>query len=303
MTTHHLANGKYRITVNAKGAELISLLAHGKEYIWPGDPEWWGKSSPLLFPIIGRVPHGEYSWSGRIYKMTKHGFARDQIFKLVQSSAEHLKFQLKLEYLSADCRSWVSENYPFDFILTVTFRLRDDGLHIEWEVENAGEGRLPFSIGAHPALVFPSGGENISVDSMIIDFQRPITIERLFLNGDGLRNGLSETLVDEKSQLRLSSGMFKDDCIQFRLSSLNAVTLRNSITSDVIKLNFNRFTHFGIWTPYQQGKLSPFLCLEPWYGNDSSTSDDGSFENKEGMITLEPGAVFEAGYSLEVNNE
>ena len=306
MTIHHLVNEKYRIAVDAKGAELTSFLAHGKEYIWSGDSAWWDKSSPLLFPIIGRVPDGAYSWRGRVYKMTKHGFVRDQIFKLVQSSSNHFKFQLKPEYLSADRRSWVLENYPFDFILTITFQLRDDALHIGWEVENPGDECLPFSIGAHPALVFPfpSDRESISVDSMIMDFQRPITVERLFLNEDGLRNGLSETLIDGKSELRLNSNMFKDDCIQFRLpSSLNAVTLRNSISSGVIKLHFNGFTHFGIWTPYRRGKSSPFLCLEPWYGNDSSASDDGSFENKEGIIVLEPGAVFEAGYSLAVGNE
>ena len=232
--------------------------------------------------------------------MTKHGFARDQLFKLVEVSGTCLVFQLKPEDMSSDAFAWVAKNYPFSFVVTVIFRLEEGRLNIGWEVENVGEDQLPFCIGAHPAFVFHSDRQDITVDDMVIDFEAPITLERLLLNEDGLRSGLTQKTVEQNSQLVLRSGMFKEDCIQFRLSSLDALTLRNSVNSDAIRLKFRGFTHFGIWTPYRQEKPSPFLCLEPWYGNDSSVFDDGSFETKEGIIILNPGAVFKTGYSIEV---
>lgn len=33
------------------GAELQSLQKDGKEYLWHGDAKYWGRRSPILFPM------------------------------------------------------------------------------------------------------------------------------------------------------------------------------------------------------------------------------------------------------------
>ena len=51
-------------TINHKGAELISLKYRisGREYIWEGNPEYWGKHSPILVPIVGTLKKNEYNY-------------------------------------------------------------------------------------------------------------------------------------------------------------------------------------------------------------------------------------------------
>lgn len=61
-------------TINHKGAELISLKNRisGREYIWEGNPEYWGKHSPILFPIVGTLKKNEYNYKGKKYELTRH---------------------------------------------------------------------------------------------------------------------------------------------------------------------------------------------------------------------------------------
>ena len=58
----------------------------GREIMWCSDPAFWGKSSPVLFPAIGNVKNNETEIYGRKIKLTKHGFARDNEFKLLNST-------------------------------------------------------------------------------------------------------------------------------------------------------------------------------------------------------------------------
>ena len=55
MMIYHLENENINISVNFKGAELKSIFnkVSQQELLWQADPEFWGKSSPVLFPIVG----------------------------------------------------------------------------------------------------------------------------------------------------------------------------------------------------------------------------------------------------------
>ncbi|WP_428229253.1 hypothetical protein [Flavobacterium sp.] len=49
-----ISNSALTATINHSGAELFSLQDNqNKEYIWEGNPDFWGKHSPVLFPIVG----------------------------------------------------------------------------------------------------------------------------------------------------------------------------------------------------------------------------------------------------------
>lgn len=57
------------IQVSTKGAELQSLIANGKEYLWQGDPAFWGRRAPILFPIVGRLADDTLRIEGKKYTM------------------------------------------------------------------------------------------------------------------------------------------------------------------------------------------------------------------------------------------
>ena len=69
-----------RAIVKAQGAELCSLKnAAAVEFLWQAGPAW-PRYAPLLFPIVGCLANDELRHRGKTYRMTQHGFARDNRF-------------------------------------------------------------------------------------------------------------------------------------------------------------------------------------------------------------------------------
>ena len=92
-----VSNNSLTIQVSPHGAELSSIVANatGKEYLWQADPTFWKRHSPVLFPIVGSLWNNEYRHNGKTYKLSQHGFARDQEFKLIKETDTELRFQLQ----------------------------------------------------------------------------------------------------------------------------------------------------------------------------------------------------------------
>ncbi len=81
-----------RISIAEKGAELQSLYRKdlNLEYLWSGDPAYWGKFSPVLFPIVGGLKDNTYFYKGQAYQLGRHGFARDMEFSVQSQSNKQL---------------------------------------------------------------------------------------------------------------------------------------------------------------------------------------------------------------------
>lgn len=56
-----IENEKLFVTINEHGAELASLInkSNGMNYLWSGDSKYWGRKSPVLFPIEGALKDGK----------------------------------------------------------------------------------------------------------------------------------------------------------------------------------------------------------------------------------------------------
>lgn len=60
MTVETLKNQFLEVSVASLGAELQSIKdSNGKEYLWDGNPEFWGRRSPILFPIVCGLWQGQ----------------------------------------------------------------------------------------------------------------------------------------------------------------------------------------------------------------------------------------------------
>src|SRR5688500_263043 len=146
----NLENDRLIVTIGQKGAELKSVVSkHTRlEYMWSGDPAFWGKTSPILFPIVGTLKNDAYFFNGKSYHMTRHGFARDHSFEISQSEKDSMVFSLT----STDSSY---EKYPFHFLLQVRYKLINDALEVSYVVQNNGKDPMYFSIGGHPAFKVP----------------------------------------------------------------------------------------------------------------------------------------------------
>src|SRR3954452_4992807 len=94
---HSISNSTLSIKVADKGAELQSIYSeqYEVEYMWSGDPAFWAKRSPVLFPIVGGLKNNTYTYKGTEYQLGRHGFARDNVFELVEKTNESLTFSLQ----------------------------------------------------------------------------------------------------------------------------------------------------------------------------------------------------------------
>lgn len=88
-----ITNGVLTAIIDTQGAELKSLKdGSGNEYMWEGNPKYWGKHSPVLFPIVGTLKNNSYLYNGNIYALTRHGFARDNVFTVQEQQDDRAVF-------------------------------------------------------------------------------------------------------------------------------------------------------------------------------------------------------------------
>ena len=94
---YSIENETYRVSVKSEGAELCSFYdkTAEHEYIWEGDPAFWTGTSPLLFPIVGRLRDDIYHLNGKEYTMPKHGLARKLLFKVKECEGAKAVFSLE----------------------------------------------------------------------------------------------------------------------------------------------------------------------------------------------------------------
>ena len=92
-----LENDHLKVRVNEKGAELASV--EGKliilDYMWSADPAYWAKTSPILFPIVGTLRNDSFLHNGKFFTLSRHGFARDMVFTVVEQNNNKATFQLQ----------------------------------------------------------------------------------------------------------------------------------------------------------------------------------------------------------------
>ncbi len=54
-TVTTISSPKLSAAVSSEGAQLMSLVHDGVEYLWQGDERWWPRRAPVLFPIVGAL--------------------------------------------------------------------------------------------------------------------------------------------------------------------------------------------------------------------------------------------------------
>jgi galactose mutarotase-like enzyme len=278
-----ISNQQLTATINPKGAELNSLKSStNTEYIWEGNPKYWGKYSPVLFPIVGTLKNNSYLYNGQVHALSRHGFARDNDFNVKIKTEDSVTFSLT----SNDDTRRV---YPFDFELELTYRLKENTLHLEYAVTNKNTSVMPFSIGAHPAFALPGNFESYS-----LRFEKDDPLESVQLIDD-LLSDKTTVLPTENGVLPLLYNLFENDALIFKsLQSKSVSIVKNG--QDYLKVDYADFPHLGIWT--KEG--APFLCIEPWQGYSDSPDTRGNLVEKEGVILLQANSKYTAGFTIEI---
>lgn len=278
-----LSNSELTATINSFGAELISFKnKSNREFIWEGNPDFWGKHSPILFPIVGSLKNDSYCYNTTTYHLPRHGFAREMEFDLIDKTENTAVFSLKQSINTL-------EKYPFNFELQISYNLTNSALNIDFKVINNNDFSMPFSIGAHPAFALANDFENYQ---LVFEKSEYLIVSKL--ENDLISNS-TYPLPIENNCLPLNYSLFENDALIFKTIESKSVTLaENNIP--FLKVHYKDFPSLGIWTKSQ----APFICIEPWIGYADTIENNGNISDKEGIKILRDKQTFETNYLIEI---
>ena len=291
-----LKNRNIEIGINYHGAELKSLrrIDTDTEYLWCGDPAFWNRSSPVLFPFVGGVKNGVYRHQGKEYAIGQHGFARDREFSLISKTEDTVWFRLTDDETSR-------EIYPFPFCLEIGYQLLEQGVRVMWRVENTGNETQYFAIGAHPAFNCPIHRNEKQTDCKL-----------QFRNANGenlsrLKNrifGQGGTVTDSYDVIELENGilpitetLFDHDAKVIEDHQVERISLLDGEDREYLAVEFAS-PLVGVWSPPK--KHAPFVCIEPWYGRCDRVGFNQKLEEREYGNALSITDIFQVSFDIQV---
>ena len=286
-----LENEKLRVEIDSFGAELKSVKdkTTNQEYMWQGDPKYWGRTSPVLFPFVGSLKNGSYLHEGKTYTMPQHGFARDMEHQMLSKTETTIYFKLVTSEETL-------ANYPFSFVLNIGYELVENELKVLWEVSNNSVNKhMHFGIGAHPAFNCPIHGEDSKAGYKLFFGG----VDEIRHHGNELDSGLS---LDEDLVLPLENHRatitpeFFDRCTYIvEGRQTNEVGIEDPDGNRFVTVLFD-MPLFALWSP--EGKNAPFLCIEPWCGRCDSVDFEGTLKARAFDNCLEAGNKFNTSYTI-----
>lgn len=279
-----IENEKLKASVNTRGAELISLVKDGEEFIWQRDKKYWGSCAPVLFPMVSSSLDGYYTHNGKTYPLPSHGFARDCEFDVVEQSDASVVLRLVQNHLTAVV-------YPFKYDFFVSFSLIDGKLDVNYIVKNLSETEtMYFNTGAHEGFNLFDGGD---VGDYYIEFEKKEKLLQLLADKpvwDGRTHDFGES-----NTLELDESLFAIDGVFFTDIKSKYVILKSKKSDRAVRVDFAP-GNLGFWKTPNSG----YLCIEPWDGFFPFEGDSHEISEKRFIKSLNPCEEYKFNHTIEI---
>lgn len=275
---YEIQNECLKVCINSLGAELWSIRDRdGTEYLWQGNEKYWSNRAIQLFPYIGRLTDGKYSYRGREYSMDIHGFLKDSIMQVRERSESRIVFEL---LHTQNMR----EQYPFSFAIQIEYVVEGNILSVKYVVRNTDEQAIFFGIGGHPGFQVPLEPE-YKFEDYYLEFGGVDELTKIEMTEDCFVQGEISTIkLDRGGRLKLRHEMFEDDAIIVKRSFRNVKLGRGE--GKTVEVVCPDMEYMGIWhTPKTD---APYVCLEPWSSLPSRKGIVEDISLKKDLIRLEP---------------
>lgn len=221
---------------------------------------------PILFPICGNLPDNTFYHQGQTYSLKQHGFARDQAWEVKEQTANSLTLSLSHNPITLS-------QYPFPFVLDLTYTLTATSLTLATTIHNPGQTDLPFSFGFHPYFLV--------THKSALQITLPAT-----------------TFIDQKTQ---TAARFTGE-FDWAVAELDlAFHPLTQATAEIIFTNMNQGLRLDFSPDYRTLVFwtladKDYVCLEPWTAprNALNTGDD--------LLKIAPGGAWQGEVKLTVIN-
>jgi galactose mutarotase-like enzyme len=285
-----LENEHLKVNISTKGAQLTSIVdkATGTEHLWQADANIWAWHAPNLFPVVGALINGELLAFGKSYPMSRHGFARQSEFILLESNEVQACFSLPYSEKTLQA-------YPYKFDFQVLYTLIENALRVTYKLINLEKRTIYFSVGGHPAFNVPfNAGE--SFEDYYLEFELEEKLTTHLISPEGFFNGETRTVPNPGNKLHLTRELFKDDALVFKNLRSREVCIKSTKHDQSVSVEFPHFNYLGIWS---KGGGN-FVCIEPWLGCADTAGNQVDISKKEDIQKVEAGHVFEAAFYISV---
>ncbi len=285
-------NDHIQVQVDSLGAQLLSVKSSdGCQYLWQGDPKYWGDRAPVLFPIIGRLDGKRYLAKGKEYCMEIHGFAAGTDFTVVHQSGDTL-------VLSMSSTPATMKAYPFVFTLEITYHLEGHKLLIGSRVVNQDTVPMDFALGGHPGFCVPLEPQECFED-YYLEFDAACQPERIGFTEDTiLVDGTTAPYpLAEGRYLPLKHDLFDQDAIILQ-NMARKVSLKSHRSNRSVTVTYPDMPYLGIW--HWPKTDAPYVCIEPWTSLPGRSKVIEDIAGRDDFIHLHPGKEYQNTWTIEI---
>lgn len=263
-----ISNGTLSAEISIENAELYSLKRGSEEYIWQRDKKFWNRSSPLLFPIVGRQKDDSYSYGGKSYSIGIHGIADSLRTELVEKNES---CTVTLSVPTAESK----KHYPFSFRIFSRFALSENRLTVSRRIINDSAEEMPFCIGEHPGFICRDA------ENSLVLFESMENTQRAFLDKS---HYIEREEPFHNNKLPVNDRQFANGACILRECSSEYLTVTAPDGRARVRVFPKDYPSVVIW----RKRGAEFICIEPVQGFDSDADDSNSLIEKRNHCILKP---------------
>lgn len=279
------------VEIAEMGAEVTRIYdkAEDNEILWEGNPVYWKRHSPVLFPNVGKTYKNRVLINGTQYPTSQHGFARDNVFTCIEAANEKASFMFRSS-------EETKEVYPFDFELHINYKLNKKELTVEWQVKNCGDETMYFTIGGHPAFRFAKPEETKADYVLKVPGKEKLEYVLIDISCGCANVDEIHTLQLSEETYPLSDELFAKDALVVDNGQIEEAWLCHKDGTPYVGVRSAGFPNYGIWSV----EGAPFVCLEPWMGRCDNVGFNAELSEKPNVNKVEAGEKFIKDYTIVV---
>lgn len=279
------------VEIAEMGAEVTRIYdkTEDNEILWEGNPVYWKRHSPVLFPNVGKTYKNRVLINGTQYPTSQHGFARDNVFTCIEAANEKASFMFRSS-------EETKEVYPFDFELHINYKLNKKELTVEWQVKNCDDETMYFTIGGHPAFRFAKPEETKADYVLKVPGKEKLEYVLIDISCGCANVDEVHTLQLSEETYPLSDELFAKDALVVDNGQIEEAWLCHKDGTPYVGVRSAGFPNYGIWSV----EGAPFVCLEPWMGRCDNVGFNAELSEKPNVNKVEAGEKFIKDYTIVV---
>ena len=279
------------VEIAEMGAEVTRIYdkTEDNEILWEGNPVYWKRHSPVLFPNVGKTYKNRVLINGTQYPTSQHGFARDNEFTCIEAANEKASFMFRSS-------EETKEVYPCDFELHINYKLNKKELTVEWQVKNCDDETMYFTIGGHPAFRFAKPEETKADYVLKVPGKEKLEYVLIDISCGCANVDEVHTLQLSEETYPLSDELFAKDALVVDNGQIEEAWLCHKDGTPYVGVRSAGFPNYGIWSV----EGAPFVCLEPWMGRCDNVGFNAELSEKPNVNKVEAGEKFIKDYTIVV---